>query len=116
MTRRHPNDSEYESDSLFYTKRATVRILTKPAHVAQLYRGGSAIQHQVVLRGLVLHQDGGDIYPLRFVHNRILSAAQQLRPGQIIEVTQGRFKEAFGTKKMELHIKRFHYPWDAPPV
>jgi len=39
-----------------------------------------------------------------------------LRPGEIIEVTQGRFKEAFGTKKMELLVKRFHYPWAEPPV
>ena len=73
-------------------------------------------QQEVATTGLVLHPDGGDLYPVRFIHNRTIKAALNLRPGEIIEVTQGRFKEAFGTKKMELLVKRFHYPWSEPPV
>ena len=116
MSKKDPFTQQPDYESIFYTTRVTVRVVEKPRATARLHRNNTYFQQEVATTGLVLHSDGGDLYPVRFIHNRTIKAALNLRPGEIIEVTQGRFKEAFGTKKMELLVKRFHYPWSEPPV
>jgi predicted metallopeptidase len=116
MSKKDPFKQQPNEESIFYTTRVTVRITEKPRATARLYRGNTHIQQEVLTTGLVLHEKGGDLYPIRFVHNRVVASALQIRPGDIIEVTQGRFKESLGRREMELHVKRFHRPSDAPPV
>lgn len=116
MSKKDPFKQQPDDESIFYTARLTVRITEKPRATARLHRNNTHIQQEVATTGLVLYSEGGDLYPIRFMHNRTIKQALSLRPGEIIEVTQGRFKEAFGTKKMELLVKRFHYPWAEPPV
>ena len=116
MSKKDPFKQQPNEESIFYTTRVTVRITEKPRATARLYRGNTHIQQEVLTTGLVLHEKGGDLYPVRFVHNRVVASALQLRSGDIIEVTQGRFKETIGQRKMELHVKRFNRPSDAPPV
>jgi hypothetical protein len=107
MRKRPLSNNEPSDESIFYTKTATIRITERPKATARLYRGNTAIQQEVLAKGLLLHQDGGDAYPIRFVHDRTLREALRLRPGQVICVTKGAFRQVHGRREMEFHIKQF---------
>jgi len=108
MNQHIPSQPEPENASIFYTKQVAVRIVEKPQATARLYRGNSVIQQEVLTKGLVLHDSGGDLYPIRFIHDRTIRDALYLRVGDVIKVTQGRFRSVIGRREMELHVKGFH--------
>lgn len=108
MNRHIPSQPEPENNSIFYTQQVTVRIAGKPQATARLYRGNTVIQQEVLVKGFVLRGASGDLYIIRFVHDRTIKDALNLRTGDIIKVTQGRFRSVIGRRDTELHVKRFY--------
>jgi hypothetical protein len=85
-----------------------VVITQKPHTEASIYRT-KVIQQEVVTSGVILFDKskGGVHYPIRFVHDRTLSAASTLRSGNKIHVEMGRFDTRPGRKETELIVKDF---------
>ncbi len=68
---------------------------------------GRFSQVEVIVTSILLGPDGGDLYPVRFVHNRTLDGAKTLKLGELIHIERGRFNKKHGRSEVELHVKRF---------
>jgi hypothetical protein len=85
-----------------------VVITQTPSAEASVYYN-KKFQHKVCTTGVLMfdHIPGGTTYPIRFVHNRTITAATQLRSGDKIYVEMGRFKARHGRTGTEFIVKDF---------
>jgi hypothetical protein len=85
-----------------------VVITQTPSAEASVYYN-KKFQHEVCTTGVLMfdHIPGGTTYPIRFVHNRTITAATQLRNGDKIYVEMGRFKTRHGRAGTEFIVKDF---------
>ena len=85
-----------------------VVITQTPRSEASVYHN-KKIQHEVCTTGVLMFDNipGGTTYPIRFVHNRTITTATQLRSGDKIYVEMGRFKVRHGRAGTEFIVKDF---------
>ena len=84
-------------------------IITETPHAEASIHRNHIIQHEVCTTGVLMFDNipGGTAYPIRFVHNRTITTATQLRSGDKIYVEMGRFKERHGRAGTEFIVKDF---------
>lgn len=88
----------------YFSVEAT--IMTKPKNECTVFRG-SEIREEVVAEA-VLHADSWNTrYTVRFTNKSLIEKARNLRGGDKILVTKGRFEERSKRKGCELRVAEY---------
>jgi hypothetical protein len=104
---RDVDDAQFTKEIRYISVDAV--ITTTSTATATIYRK-SVIQNEVLTKGVLLFDEskGGVTYPIRFVHDRTITSALQLRPGDRIRIQTGRFISKHGRSDTEFHVKSFY--------